>query len=381
MVYEGKKELKGELEWLLNLPPPPPPDIFAQVDTSWFDKNPEEYLEREDFKLFQELARVDLRDLLSDNPDVVFRAQEKIVSQTKIFAEVRNEHSGYCMPLLYYTHDFNFGAPILAHNLEVEEMAVAMEMGDSLRKRHIALSHAILPMVVNDVSARMNRPIVMKNLGSGVGLDTLHAASKVDGRISALLNYETNSEALALGQQIASHMEAKKQIETDKVQFVQNSFTKSSERADIIVKIGVICGLQDAVAQTLISSDYRQLNEGGVLVLSSSNENMKSRAPLGSFLIQHIGSKASPMKSWGLNCRTKETMFNILSNAGFSKITIYDDSNFPGKEKLLDDVLNGVDTLPSTVLEYEHSGRPIRLPTSDTPDQDIGYNWIAVATK
>lgn len=338
-------------------------------------------MEREDFKLFQEVAGVDFRDLLSDDAGRVFHAQKKIVSQTKIFAEVRNEHSGYCMPLLYYTHDFNLGESVLSHNMEVEKMAAAMEMGDSLRRRHIALSHAIIPKTIHDVFQRFNRPVVMKNLGSGVGLDSLHSASKSDGKVSTVLNYETNSQAFRLGRTIKTHMESNKQLEPNTVQFIQNTFTKSYEPADIIVKIGVICGLQDRVAQTLINGDYHLLKEGGVLVVSSSNQNMKSRAPLGSFLIQHIGSRDDPMKSWGLNCRTKESMMAMQTQAGFTDIQIYDDSNYPDKEDLPDDLVHGVDTLPSAALEYEHPGKPINLPSRDILDKTIGYNWIAVATK
>jgi hypothetical protein len=74
---------------------------LAPIDTSWFDKDPERYLVREDFLEFQEMAGVDFHDLLSHEIPVVERDQQKIISQSTIFSEIRNEHSGYSAPFLY----------------------------------------------------------------------------------------------------------------------------------------------------------------------------------------------------------------------------------------------------------------------------------------
>lgn len=76
---------------------------LAPVDTSWFDKDPNAYLFREDFMEFQRVAHVNFRDLLSRDPNVVRGVQEKIVSQSKVFNEIRHEHSGYSMPFLDIT--------------------------------------------------------------------------------------------------------------------------------------------------------------------------------------------------------------------------------------------------------------------------------------
>jgi len=108
---------------------------------------------------------------------------------------------------------------------------------------------------------------------------------------------------------------------------------------------------------------------------------MRNRDPLASFRIQHIGTRENPKKGWGLNFRTKETLFQLLTQAGFSDIQIYDDANYPGKDDLPDDVLYGVETLPSQALGHDHNGKPMSLPSKEVLDQNIGYNWIAVATK
>jgi len=338
-------------------------------------------LERADFKDFERMSGVRLRDLISEDERQVRAAQTRLVEKSVLLNEIQKLHFGYGFPLFVYTHSFEFFEPVARHQREVDETILAISMGDSLRRRHMALSHAIIPKAVEGLSNALGRPLVIKNLGSGVGLDTLHAVVKADGKVSRVFNYDTDGSAVALGEKTVKFLEAEGDLETDTVEYVRKSLTKSVEPADVIVKIGVICGLQDPVAQMLIGGDYNQLNQGGKLIISSSNEKMRDRDPLGSFLIQHIGTREDPKKGWGLNFRSKETLFQLLSNAGFSDIQIYDDANYPGKEDLPEEVLYGVETLPAQALGHDHDGKPIRLPSREVLDQNIGYNWNAVATK
>ena len=85
---------------------------YAACNTSWFDKEPEKYLSRDDFKKFQQVSGTDFRDLLSADKVIVRSAQENIASQTRIFNEVRNEHAGYGVPLLYYTYDLSLAQKV-----------------------------------------------------------------------------------------------------------------------------------------------------------------------------------------------------------------------------------------------------------------------------
>lgn len=71
----------------------------------------------------------------------------------------------------------------------------------------------------------------------------------------------------------------------------------------------------------------------------------------------------------------------MLTQAGFSDIHIYDDANYPGKDDLPNDVIYGVKTMPSQALGHDHDGKPMGLLSKEVLDQNIGYNWIAVATQ
>jgi len=132
-----------------------PSNALAPVDTSWFDANPESYLERDDFQEFQKISSVDLRDLFAEDISILQKAQEKIVSQSKIFNEIRNEHSGYGPPFLYYTHNFCFGEELSNHNVGLDKLVLAMNQGDSLRRRHLALLMQPCPMSFRKLTGKM----------------------------------------------------------------------------------------------------------------------------------------------------------------------------------------------------------------------------------
>ena len=135
------------------------------------------------------------------------------------------------------------------------------------------------------------------------------------------------------------------------------------------------------MASILLKKVFNQLETGGRLIVTSSNERMHNASPLGSFIIQHIGTPADPHQSWGLNCRSRKTMEKLLFTAGFADIEIYDDWNYPGIDDLDGDILYGIDTLPSKIMGNSCTGRPLALPSENLRKRREGYNWIAIAKK
>jgi len=350
------------------------------LNTAWFDNDPEQYLAREDFIRFQEIAGVDFRDLLSDDTDKVMKAQRHLAQKSVLFNEIKKLHFGFGFPFLVYTHNLSLGENVPNYDEEIDKIHLAFDMCDSLRRRHIALSHAVIPQAIDELYERQGRPVVVKNLGSGVGLDCLNALMSRPEKVESVINYDTSEDALQLGKKITQHLESQGKIRPGVVQYVRQSLTKSKEPADLIVKIGIICGLQDFAAAYLMAEARNTLNPGGMLVVSSSNEHMEKTDPLASFLIQHIGTQDDPFKGWGLNFRTRDGFAKLLTDSGFQSFKIHSDADFPGKESLAPEVRYGVDTLPAVVEGHPVNG-PLRLPPQEILDRGIGYNWIAVATK
>jgi len=148
---------------------------FLFPDTSWFDNEPDRYLAMPSFQEFQQITGVDLRSLLSSDPTVLAEAQRKLVNQSLILNEIQKEHAGFAFSFFVYTHCFDlFDAPS-SHNIDADKFILGFDMTDSLRRRHIALSHFIIPAEIRRLQAEVGKPISIHNLGAGAGLDVANA--------------------------------------------------------------------------------------------------------------------------------------------------------------------------------------------------------------
>jgi hypothetical protein len=94
------------------------------------------------------------------------------------------------MPFMVYTRNLSFGQDIPRPNLELEKFVLSMDIIDSSRRRPIALSHAILPSQIRRLRESLGRPVVIKNFGSGIGLDVLNVLTYTDGVVSKVLNHD-----------------------------------------------------------------------------------------------------------------------------------------------------------------------------------------------
>ena len=364
-------------------------EILAVPDTSWFDKEPEKFLSRPDFIEYQKVAGVDFMDLKS--PDIYTRekAQNKITSQSVIFNSIHSEHAGHKMPDVYYTHDIRVGKLAPNFNPELENLAFQFDMGDSLRRRNFALGYSILPQAIERVANRTQKPVIIYDLGSGMGLDTMHALEQINpDLVERVLNFDTNQDAILRGEKIRDYLVNEGRIKKDVIKFYNHTLTKPHEvskgKAGIVKKIGVVCGLKNPIAQGIFNIAAANLIPGGESISSSSNFNMLYTDPLPSFLIQNIGSSKDTSRSWGLTCRREEIMRDLITNAGLNVQHIYDDANFPGREDIEEEIRSGIDTL---VEEALFPGKPnpyksfFDFPPREVLDKKIGYNWLAIGLK
>jgi hypothetical protein len=356
--------------------------MLATVDTVWFDEDPEHWLSREDFGNFAEVSKVDLRDLISADNSVVRQAQDALVNKSIILDEIQRAHAGFGFPVFVYTLDpVLFGRDLSSYDPSVDSAILSFDMCDSLRRRHNALSYVLLPTVLSEIFFELGAPLVVKNLGAGLGLDTIRTTMVSNGTVAAVHNYDTCEPAIQLGEQTVAFLGANGQLDPAVFSWQCQSFTESREKSHLSVMIGVICGLQDRAAKIVLRQAWKGLCAGGKLVVSSSNHHMRCTDALSNFLIQHIGTRKHPREGWGLNFRTAETMLGLLEDAGFRNVKLYDDANMPGLVDLPENIRFGVETLPADAQGRAHSGKPISLPPREILDRKIGYNWLAVAIK
>lgn len=354
---------------------------MVDVDRSWFEEKREYYLTLPDFVRFQEVSGVGFGDLVDGDRETVVRTQQKLASQSVILHEIRKEHAGFGMPFIVYTHDLAFGDQLPWHEEELDRMILTGDLADSLRRRHIALSHALLPAQVRELHQRFGERLDILNLGSGVGLDVINTLFENQERVKKVFNLDVNQVALDCGRRLVASLVSEKLLPADVVEYRLQSLMRCREQGHLAMMVGIICGLKDTAALAVLRRVYGMLHPGGRLVVTSSNERMRCHSPLGSFLIQYIGSSSDPFCSWGLNYRTRESMYDLLVKAGFHDVNIYDDHYYPGRDALPESLAWGVDSLPSRVLGHAHSGLPLTLPPNEIRQRREGYNWLAVATK
>ncbi|MBN1998014.1 hypothetical protein JW935_10705 [candidate division KSB1 bacterium] len=351
------------------------------LDSSWFDSNPDKYLSRDDFKRFQETVGIDLCDLVSDNVQMVKKAQTKIAHQCLILNEVQKRHYGFMFPLFVYTNCADFCEPIPALNIEADKVLLSTDMCDSLRRRHIALSHVLIPNLIDELYEHFKEPLIIKNLGSGVGLDVLNAAINSNGKIKNILNYEIDDTAVSIGTRLLGYAESKKLIKKNKIKFINKSLTESNEKCHLAIQVGIICGLSDREAKILLLRANKSIIPGGKILVTSSNHNMRSNDPLASFVIQKMGTRKDPRKGWALNCRDEESILSVLSGAKFNDVKLYTDGNYTGMQNLPTEILFGIDYFAGQAFGYDHPRQPLSLPKNEILQQKTGYNWLAIGTK
>jgi hypothetical protein len=356
-------------------------NLLQPVYTGWFDKNPQKFLMSESFKFFEKVSGIALQDLISLDPTVKLAAQERIIEQSVIAKEIRNEYAGYKMPLLYYTHDLRLGQNVSKHNPEQESLWFQFDMGDSLRRRHVALSKVIIPNQIKEIFLNLNAPLVVANLGSGIGLDVVNAIMETNGQVKKVLNYDNNLDAIDLGKKITDYLEIEGKLKRGIVEYVPKNLLKNNIKNDLSILIGIICGLKDQAAVGLLSKVYGEMNYGGRVIVSSSNYHMMETDPLPNFLIQHLGKANNPLAGWGLNFRTREKMYDTLTQAGFRDVEVYDDANYPGKENLSENSLLELESIPAQALGLTSTRDFYSLPPKAILDKNIGYNWLAIGKK
>ena len=81
---------------------PSQPSFFIPLDTSWFDREPERYLERDDFREFQDVSGIDLRQFIAKDRETIQKAQHALVSQSVIANEIQSAYFGFGFPFMLY---------------------------------------------------------------------------------------------------------------------------------------------------------------------------------------------------------------------------------------------------------------------------------------
>lgn len=282
---------------------------LVPLDIEWFTGSIDGFLERDEFMEFSKIIGFNYADVL--DPSKRESIADKICNHSSIFYEIRRAKGGAFFPEKVYRKNVNFFNMAPSQIPEADELILFRPMCYSLNLRFQSLRYSILPYIFD---TRFNKKdgIIVGNLGSGLGRDLHEPVKCYDGLIRRVINIDTDKDAIAIGQQEVPNSIA------DKVAYYNGSLLDDNPEGDLYdfcLLIGVICPLTDKSAELLLSRIYQQMAKEGQIAVSSSSYKMRQDDPLCSINIQLTAH-------WALNCRTKDALYNILKNSGFSNIEI-----------------------------------------------------------
>lgn len=359
----------------------------------WFYDNLEFYLSQPDFVNSEKDfgPGFNYRDLFHEERDggreKIIKAQNMLISRSRFNKAIWQNHAGFLMPIFYYAGDTSFakkfGAEPINYNPKLDYYWLISNQGDSLRRRNLLLSKLILPEKIIELSEKLGRQIKIANFGSGTGLSVLNALSdpNVRSRVESVINYDNDKSALLLGGIMLDYVRREGMIDPNvKVEYRNQSLMKTEEPFDLGEETGVICSSPNESAIKIVGRTSRNLNDGGEMIITSSNYNMEKESPFTSFHLQHGGSEEDYKNNWFLNCRKENSIRYVLETAGLPNIKLYGDSDYPGIEKISEELCTWADPLPARALGM--------IPKENTPKPDrsllekmISHNWIAIASK
>jgi len=154
-------------------------ETHVPLDTSWFDNNPDIYLNSHAFKNFEELSGLNLSDLSSPDLKTRLAVQKDLEKQSYLISAVRWKIGDLMCPYMY-THEPNIleGMPTyeqVSLNQDLEKSILGSDQLDSLRRRNFAISFAMQAEIIKGLREQFGRPISMNNLGSGINIDVFNS--------------------------------------------------------------------------------------------------------------------------------------------------------------------------------------------------------------
>ena len=279
------------------------------LSLDWFIDNMEEYLKREEFIQFQEVVGFDYRDITdqSKREDIA----KKMRDHSSLLFEIGRNKEGAFFPEKVYREDVNFYNSAPEQIPEADMIFMYRPMCYSLRLRYRTLNRVIIPYIL-DTKLKNREEIILGNLGSGLGKDLEYASLNYDGKIKRIINIDTDSDVVKIGNE-----NVPEKIK-DKVIFYNSNLVKGNPEKlpyDFVLMIGIICTLNDDYTERLLRIVHRQMAPNGIIAVSSSSHKMEKHDPFCSIGLQVCAE-------WALNCRNEDNLYTTLKNSGFTDIEI-----------------------------------------------------------
>jgi 2-polyprenyl-3-methyl-5-hydroxy-6-metoxy-1,4-benzoquinol methylase len=181
--------------------------------------------------------------------------------------------------------------------------------GKAINSRLFCVEKNIHELIETQLQKIKKRKVLIANLGGGLGRDVCNILSKYyqDNENIETVVVDKDKVALKRGKRIAEAGGVK-----DKIEFIENSFMryKPSKKFDIIILVGVLCGLPQDVCVRILKNTRKMLNNGGYIMTSNASIKMLEEDPFTYFIMEKI-------TGWKIVFKTEEDLKEIIKKAGF----------------------------------------------------------------
>jgi ubiquinone/menaquinone biosynthesis C-methylase UbiE len=196
----------------------------------------------------------------------------------------------------------------------VDEYMSGSISGQALRNR---LSVVILEVDKIIDAKEKKQKLEILNLGSGPGRDTMEIISSNEN--TSVCCVDTNTEALAKARELIEERGV-----GEKISLLQKSlmFFPYNNYADIILMIGILCGLDYRNSVIVLRKAKRYLKKNAKLIVSNISKTAKDEDPFMAYLLDAV-------IGWKLVYKTEEEFTDIIQMAGYKvERFFYDERKF-----------------------------------------------------
>jgi len=197
----------------------------------------------------------------------------------------------------------------------IDDYFLSSKGGRAIKSRLTAIENK-LPEIIEEHRAKGE--VFIGNLGSGPGRDVIDVFSshyKKSSDIKAV-HIDRDATALKRGKRMAVIKKVDHLIDFIGVNFIKYEPTK---KFDIILLIGILCGLESDVCIRVLKSIRRLIKKDGTIIAGNVSKKMLKEDPFTYFLMEWVGN-------WKLVFKSEEELKQIFEKAGYKWRSCFTDS-------------------------------------------------------
>jgi len=201
--------------------------------------------------------------------------------------------------------EFLYEGP-LSSFFPIDDYFLQSKGGSAIKERLLAVRDN-LPKIIEEY--RSKGSVLIGNFGSGPGRDVIDIFSDLykDSLNVKAIHIDRDSAALKRGKRMAKIKKVDHLIT-----FIEGNFLKQklNKKFDIVLLVGVLCGLKSEVCIRILKSIRKFIKKGGTIIASNVSKEMLEEDPFTCFLTEWVGN-------WKLVFKDERELRKIFEKAGY----------------------------------------------------------------